>query len=95
MSEQLAAGIRKRFCVRCERRVDLEADIGAVELTTGEVMCGADVDNLIAEIHIDWRTNMFSHHGTRGQSGAPRQATRHGQNAFNPPLSREPKGEWL
>jgi hypothetical protein len=43
---------RPRFCVRCRRRVDLEADIGAVELTTGEVMCGADVDKLIEEIYV-------------------------------------------
>lgn len=86
---------RKRFCVRCGRRVDLDKDLGAVELTGNlGVMCGDDVDKLIAEIYVG---GMFSHHGTeqRGAPGIPRQATRHGHNEFNPALSREPRGEWL
>jgi hypothetical protein len=45
--------IRKRFCVRCGRRVDLDEDIGAIELTDGSgIMCGTDVDKLIAEIYV-------------------------------------------
>lgn len=86
--------IRKRFCVRCGRRVDLDKDIGAVELTDNlGVMCGADVDKLIAEICPS--TGMFSHHGQeqRGAPGVSRTATRHGHNEFNP--RPELKGEWL
>jgi hypothetical protein len=42
---------RKLFCLKCERPVDLEKDIGAVELEHGAgVLCGDDVDKLIAEI---------------------------------------------
>ena len=43
---------RKQFCVKCRRRVDLENDIRAVELQgKAGVMCGDDVDKLIAEIY--------------------------------------------
>jgi hypothetical protein len=86
-SGQDARAPRRRFCVRCRRRVDLDKDIGAVELTGGlGVMCGDDVDRLIAEIFIDWRSEK-------------RPATRHGNNAFNPRVLRgnvnEPRGERL
>ncbi len=44
---------RKQFCLKCQRRVDLDADIGAVELEgKAGVMCGGDVDQMIAEIFV-------------------------------------------
>jgi hypothetical protein len=53
----MTEGIPKRFCVRCGRVVNLDADIGAVELDCGQgVMCGVDVDKLIAEIHVGRET---------------------------------------
>jgi hypothetical protein len=42
---------RSRFCLRCLRRVDPN-DIEAVELQCGGVICGADVDAMIAGIYV-------------------------------------------
>lgn len=57
-----AAGVL--FCVRCQRRIDFENDLGAVELQGNQgAMCGADVDRLIAEIAPSRDSEMFGHHG--------------------------------
>ncbi len=53
---------RTLFCLKCGVRVDLEKDIGAVELQRSQgAICGKDVDKLIAEIWTPRATTTFGH----------------------------------